>query len=118
MAAITELEVSKSGWVSGTIKDKAGAAFQPTTLALTIYEKVTKTIINGKNATALTPATDAPSGVIGFRLAVADQALMTVSNDSEEHVVRLDFTWNAAADAAYGEVTYVVTKAPTYVVPT
>lgn len=117
MAAITQLEVSKSGWVSGTIKDKDGTAFQPTTLTLTIYEKTTKTIINSKNAYALTPATDAPSGVIGFRLLKADQALMTATNESEEHVVRLDFTWNAAVDAAYGEVIYVVTKAPVYVTP-
>lgn len=114
MAATTKIEVSKSGWVSGTIKDKDGKAFQPTTLTLTIYEKETLAIINSKNATALTPATDAPSGAIGYRLALADQALNDTDNESEEHVVRLDFTWNSGADAAYGECVYIVEKAPVY----
>jgi len=121
MATSTKIEVSKSGWVSGTIVDRDGTAFQPTTLTLTIYEKVTKTIINSRNASALVPATDAPVGVIGFRLLKADQALMTATNEFEEHVVRLDFTWNtgvpATADAAFGECIYTVEKAPTYVTP-
>lgn len=117
MATITKLEVSMTGWLSGTIKDRDGTAFQPTTLALTIYHKVTKTIINGRDEDALTPATDAPSGVIGYRLAIADQALYNSGNESEEHVIRLDFTWNAAADAAFAEVAYTVTKKPVYVTP-
>ena len=117
MAAITQLEVDHSGWVSGTIRDRDDVAFEPTTLALTIYDKTTLAIINSRDASALTPATDAPAGVIGFRLTRADQALADSTRESEEHVLRLDFTWNTTADKSYGQVIYTVTKAPSRVTP-
>lgn len=109
MASQTHIEVSDSGWVSGTIKDYAGTAFEPTTLTLTIYDKATLAQIATR---ALTPATDAPSGVIGFRLLTTENALNDATNESEVHVVRLEFSWNAAADASYGEASYVVTARP------
>jgi len=111
MAGHTEIEVSDSGWVSGTIRDYAGTAFQPTTLVLYVYDAETLTQIATRS---LTPATDAPSGVIGFRLLTAENALVG-SGDSETHVVRLEFTWNAAADASYGEARYTVKAAPVLV---
>ncbi len=112
---VTKLQVASSGWVSGTIKDKEkpAVAFQPITLVYTIYDKATSTIINSRNATALTPATDAPSGVIGFRLAVGDQALAVATNETETHVLRLLWTWNAGASSAEDEIEYKVTKDPT-----
>ena len=118
MAAITSIQVDHSGWVSGTIKDKDGVALTVTTLALTIYDKATGETINARNASDLTPiASYAPAGVIGFRLTRADQALADATKTSEEHVLRLDFTWNATADKSFGQVIYTVTAAPTLVTP-
>jgi hypothetical protein len=108
MPAHTEIEVGDSGWVSGTIKDKDDAALEPTTLVLFVYDDETKEQIATRS---LTPATDAPVGVIGFRLLTTETVLVG-SGTSETHVVRLEFTWNSAADASFGEARYTCTARP------
>jgi len=53
--------------------------------------------------------------VIGFRLLTTENALVGSGNE-ETHVVRLEFTWNAAADASYGEARYTCRARPVLVV--
>jgi len=111
MGGHTEIEVGDSGRVSGTIVDYAGVAVQPTALTLFVYDDETRGLIATR---ALTPATDAPAGVIGFRL-LTTETVLEGSGNSETHVVRLEFTWNAGADASYGEARYTCRARPAIV---
>ena len=103
------LFVGTSGRVTGTIVDYAGTAFQPTTLVYTVYDVDTNTLI-GSADTALTPASDCPSGALSFRLPIATQAMVNSARNSETHRIRFKWTHNAGADVGIQEVEYTVKK--------
>lgn len=95
--------IDTTGRISGTIKKDDGTALAGTSItALTITIRnrdSAKTIVNGKNETALTPATSVDAnGVIGIDLVPADNVLIDSSKAEETHRVILKFTYNAGVD--------------------
>lgn len=107
--AMDALFVGTDGRVTGTIVNYAGTAFEPTTLVYTVYDIDTNTIIGSAN-TALTPATDAPSGALSFTLPIAAQAMVNSARNSETHRIRFKWTYNAGASVGIQEVDYTVKK--------
>ena len=77
--------------------DDDGSAFVPTTLAVTLYDDVTKEIINSRNASNLTPvSTYISAGTLSFDFAVADAALIDSTKKFEIHVAEFLMTWSSA----------------------
>lgn len=104
--------------IKGTIQDDNETAIEPTTLVFTLYAvqgPETRTIINSRNDTSLTPSTDAPGGALSHLLTASDTALAdATNNDSETHRIRYKWTY-AGGGVGIDYVTYEVSKdeAPT-----
>jgi hypothetical protein len=91
--------------VTGTIQDYQGTAFQPTTLAFTLYDKKTRTIINGRSNVNLTPIGTyvTSGGVLTLPLVAADTALVDYGHPKETFVVRLVATWSSGTQVMIQE---------------
>lgn len=105
--------IDTTGRISGTIKKDDGTALAGTAitaLTLTIRNRdAAKTVVNGKNETALTPATSVDAnGVVGIDLVPADNAMIDATKDHETHRIILKWTYNAGADKGVGIGDYIV----------
>lgn len=103
-----------SALLTGTIKNNAGAGFQPTTLTITIRNRGTGAIVNSKSDTALTPIGTyvTAGGVVSIPLTPADNTLVG-TGDKEIHRIVLKWTYNAGADAGAAFIDYTVQKPDT-----
>lgn len=113
-----------SGVYYATLVDESGALVGPTVLSaltLTLYDKVTGSIINSRNAQNVKNANNvtvfdtlqmAADGVTTFNLAWAlqplDGPIVTDSNAVETHIALFQATWAAGAKALKFEVQLLV----------
>lgn len=99
-----------TGYITGTIKDYEGTAFQPTTLAFTLYDKTSKTIINSRSSVSLTPIGDyvTANGALTFNLTTSDNAMVDSTKHRETHVARFVATWSGAAQTMIDEIEFDV----------
>ncbi len=102
--------------LTGTIRDGAGNAVPAaslTTLALTLFDRATGTVINSRNAVSIlntNGGTVTSGGVLTLTLSPSDMALVSQSAAQETHVAFLRWTYNAGADAGEQEVVFTVTN--------
>jgi hypothetical protein len=109
MSSLSDLIVDTSGRVTGQIVDHLEVGFKPTTCVFTLFDSATRAIINSRNATDCLASIDT-NGNLSHALTRADQAIITVGNESELHVIHFKWTYNAAADAGAADLEYTVTK--------
>jgi hypothetical protein len=105
----------ESGYITGTIKDYAGTAFQPTTLTFTLYDRTSKTIINSRSSVSLTPIGDyvTANGALTFNLTTADNTMVDPTKHRETHVARFVATWSAGAQTMIDEIEFDVLNVAT-----
>ena len=92
-----KIYVDATGHVTGTIEDYEGTGFQPTTLTITIRDRATGAIVNGRDADNLTPIGDYVdgSGNVDILLAAADNVLVDAAQEHEIHEVVLKWTYGS-----------------------
>jgi hypothetical protein len=90
-----------SALLTGTLTDEAGAAVpaaQLTTLTLTLYDKVTGSIINGRNAQNVLNAngvTVSAAGALAWTMDPLDNPIVTAGSSKERHVALFKWTYGA-----------------------
>jgi hypothetical protein len=85
--------------------------FKPTTLTLTLVEKTTQSIINGKNETDILIYCDA-NGNLSLEMTPADQALLdsSILGSIEVHQAILEWTWQGGTRKGAAIVEYVLQR--------
>lgn len=82
-----------------------------TTLTLTLYDKVTGTVLNGRTAQDVLNANNVTvdsAGRLIWTLQPADTAIVTPAKELETHVALFEFTWQAGAKRHWHAVTFEV----------
>jgi hypothetical protein len=81
-----------SSLLSFRIVNEAGVGFQPPAVTLTLYEKWTRTILNGRDAVDVLSSVDA-SGNVSFKLTPADNALLVPDDLRQIEIHCALFEW-------------------------
>lgn len=106
---------TKTGEISGTLKDQDGAVFTPDTITFSLYDLETKSVINSRSSVSLTPVAtyhNATTGKVTFNLTAADNAFVTAGNREEVHIARFEFSWLTGARTSMHEIPFVVRQKP------
>jgi hypothetical protein len=117
MAAIIEMSdpivANKSSLLTMQLVKEDGTGFMPEVVTLTLYEKYTRTILNGKDAVDILSSADA-SGNLSLGLTPLDNALLnpTDTRQTEVHVALIEWEWNTGANKGEIEIEFVVKGRP------
>jgi hypothetical protein len=95
----------------GDDADLAGNVVDEVTL--TLFDRATGRILNSRSASNVLNAgggTLSDSGLLDLDLSPADNAMADAGACTEEHVARLDWTWNGGDDTGTKEMTFTVIR--------
>lgn len=81
-----------TSWLRGTIVDDDGDGFQPDQVRLTLRDRATGAIINGREDVDITASVSA-GGALNHELTPDDNVLITTSRQYEQHSALLTWTW-------------------------
>jgi len=102
--------------ITGTIKDTstppvAIPAASLATVTLTLYNKSSGTVLNGRSETNIKNANDGTvdsNGLLALTLTPADNALEAQSGSKETHVAQITWTYNGGASTGRALVEFPV----------
>jgi hypothetical protein len=87
--------------LTGLITREDGVTgFKPDTITLTLYDKATGTVINGRDAADVSAAVDV-SGNLSLELTPADNAIVSSSKGWEVHRALIEWAWAPAREGAF-----------------
>ena len=99
--------------LTGTVTREDGeTGFKPDTLTLTLYEKVSGTVLNSRDASDVLSSCDV-NGSLTLELTPADNALLVSSAPREKHRALLVWTWATGRKGAFTIEFTVVNHAKT-----
>src|SRR5690606_30009865 len=95
-----------------SLTDELGAVITSglTTCTLTLYDKLTGTILNSRSAQSINGANGGviAAGVLTLTLSNLDNVLISQTRANEEHVALIEYTWASGAKFGKKQVTFTV----------
>ena len=90
----TDVAEQSTPLLTGTFLDENGAAVQPDTALLTLYDEASRQVLNSREDVDIIASVTA--GALSWRLTALDTVMRQTGAHHEWHVIRIDWTWGAS----------------------
>lgn len=97
--------------LTGQIVDENNEGFKPDTVVLTLFDKNTRSIINGRDEFDVRPLVS-DTGLLSFELTPADNTIVNSIRRVEVHEITIEWTWSGGNRKGAATIEFTLKERP------